>query len=61
MKNTTNNDVLIRFAKYGKWESLKTHVEFKNQPELIERCLELYPNKDFMAIRVNGVESTIKR
>lgn len=64
MKNQIDpneNEVLIRFAKYGKWEQLNSSKVFQNITKLMDHLLEIYPTQTFITIRVDGRESTVKR
>lgn len=59
--NSSKMEILVRFSKYGKWESINDHVEFQDKTQLISHILAKHPDEDFIAMRLEGTEATIKR
>jgi len=58
-KSNENEDVLIRFAKYGKWKLLDFYIE--DDAEMTQSILKKFPEKDFIAMKIGETEAVIKR
>lgn len=60
MKKIKADKILFRLTKYGKWQQLDTETVFNDQLEILDYFIQRY-DSGFIQIRVNGVESTIKK
>ena len=60
MKATAeNSEVLVRFAKYGKWQPLNHHIE--DDADLQKSILDAFPDEKFIAMKVGETEAIIKK
>lgn len=59
--NPKENEILIRFSKYGKWESLEIEKQFEDAAGLYSHLMEIYSNKSFIGLQIDGDMKIIKR